>query len=244
MKHKLLHLFIALFIAAPLLNAQTRISNLPSAGSASDERKWGINVTGGLTAPLITDNPNNAPVKNFSGDISFEVAGEYYLPYKWAITGGYYNNTITYNFSEYGETARKESGISLGVKKYFLDGSIPIQPYLATAALFNFDKKNAIESLGTSNPNDVANFSSKLMNVRLGAGFDVYLISSLALTFDYRFYFSPGGETNITGTKNDASFTIKDKGMYHNIGIGLKVTLPFKVTSDDYSAIFDSVFGN
>jgi hypothetical protein len=239
-KYKILFLCFVLFAIGSKVSGQVALSNYPSAGSANDERKWAVNVMVGLTTPVITDNPQNVPVKNFGGDLSYEISGEYYLPYKWAVTGSFYRNEITYDLSEYGEGSRTETGFGLGAKKYFLSDLIPIQPYLSANVLFNLDDKNTLESLGVSN--NAASFETKAVNLRAGAGFDVYLLSSLALTFDYRFYFSPGGSTSLTGYKNGAPFTVEDKGMYHNIAFGVKATFPFKVTSDDLSSVFDSLF--
>lgn len=240
MKNRILFLFSVLFAIGLQGKAQTTLGNYPAAASVNDERKWAVHVMVGFTNPVISDNPQNLPVKNFGGDPSFEISGEYFLPYKWVLTGSFYRNEITYDLSEYGEAYRHETGIGLGAKKYFLSDLIPLQPYLMGGMLFNFDDKNSVESPGIDT--NSASFETKAVNLRAGAGFDVYLLSSLALTFDYRFYFSPGGSTQLTGFKNSAPFTVEDKGMYHSISLGLKATFPFRVSSDDISSIFDSLF--
>ena len=79
-------------------------------GNDVDGARWSLGFTGGvLVRPILSENPQRVSTGN--GGESFGFTGEYFLPKKWAVYGGYERTELDYGYS-----SRSMEGINLGVK--------------------------------------------------------------------------------------------------------------------------------
>ena len=71
-------------------------------------------------------------------------------------------------------------------------------------------------------------------------GLDCYLFSSLALEFQYGFPLAINGKTSVSTTYNGQpeTYNMRSNMHRHNIQIGLKLTFPFRFTSDDGNTLY------
>lgn len=78
-------------------------------------------------------------------------------------------------------------------------------------------------------------YRNPLLSFAPGVGADIYLLSSVALTIRYDFMMGIDSRTTIEDRIQDSpsSFYYHDKGMYHQLGLGVKVTFPFRFSEQD-----------
>ena len=71
-------------------------------------------------------------------------------------------------------------------------------------------------------------------------GLDCYIFSSLALEFQYGFPLAINGKTSVCTTYNGQpeTYNMRSNMHRHNIQIGLKLTFPFRFTSDDGNTLY------
>ena len=99
-------------------------------GNDVDGARWSLGFTGGvLVRPILSENPQRVSTGN--GGESFGFTGEYFLPKKWAVYGGYERTELDYGYS-----SRSMEGINLGVKRYFVPDRWFVQPYLGIKVTF------------------------------------------------------------------------------------------------------------
>ena len=211
----LLFVFCFQFYLAENLNAQ------------DVSRKWALNYNASpYIGPVLTSNPSYKTMGR--GFNAFTVMGEYYLSEKWTVEGGYYQAEIAY-----GGHSRHMEGIQLGTKKYFVNPNFFAQPYVSFSSQFNWGRR-------FENRNSVVNYNDfYIRNPRLsivpGVGADIYFFTSIAFVIKYNFNIGIGSKT-IIDTKPSSfehAYILKDRGMYHNLELGLKVTFPMRFTDKD-----------
>jgi len=199
---------------------------LPAAlkGQGRDvmDKRWALHYSVGvkpLIKPVLTRHPPQYSSGN-SGS-AFAVTGEYYMPDQWNMLAGYYRTNV-----QNGYGLRSMEGLRLGAKKYFLPAHIIFQPYVAGMAELNWSNHaerfifDASESY-TVNPR---------LSLIPGAGFELYLFSSVALTAEYDFNI---GISSHSSYHEGSSFLVQDKGLFHSASVGMKWTFPSTFTWDD-----------
>lgn len=195
-------------------------------------RKWALSYSGSVfNRPVLTSNLSDYSVGRGFGD--FSIMGEYYLPKKWSAEGGYFRTEV-----RYGGNSRTMEGVQLGLRRYFLNKDFPIQPYAAVATQFNWGRhieksyvlsNNYLNSQYTRNP--VVSFSPAV-------GAEFYLFSPVAFVVRYSFNMGIDSKTVIDVLQEDGfSYSLRDKGMYHNLELGIKITFPFRFSDNEQEAL-------
>ena len=192
------------------------------------DRKWALSYNvSPLVKPVLTNNPTGRSLGR--GFEAFTVMGEYYLPEKWTAEAGYFRAEIAY-----GGHSRTMEGIQLGGKKYFVDPDFFLQPYAAFATQFNWGRHYE----DFHNPDGYYN-SYLMKNPRLsivpGVGAEIYMFTPIAFVVRYNFNIGIGSKTIIdtNHTSYESAYLLKDRGMYHNLELGVKITFPMTFTDDD-----------
>jgi hypothetical protein len=219
---------------------------MASAISAREiERKWGLSYAGSVIAkPVLTSNPSKQSTGR--GSSAFSVLGEYYLPGKWSVEAGYYRAEVSY-----GSGDRTMEGLQSGVRKYFVDPEFFIQPYVTTAIQVNWSDHREVGA-GASEYRDIHSgvkryeyvWDSKNPRLSLapGVGAEFYLLSPVAFVVRYSFNIGLSSNTSVEVTPpSGQSYRMKDKGMYHNLELGIKITFPFRFTDEDSSSILNAI---
>ncbi len=210
----------------------------------SDESRWAINYTTNILAsPVPARHSASMPNKGDFG--GFSVMGEYSFAEKWTAELGYFLTEVHYN-----RQVRTMEGLQGGVKRYFLNERVFFQPYLAARGQVNWRRR--FEQVGERmNASYTAEhrYRNPLLSFAPGVGADIYLFSSVAFTIRYDFMMGIDSRTTIEGrTQDSPSFYYHDKGMYHQLGLGVKVTFPFRFSEQDGESLLylllDMLFWN
>lgn len=199
-------------------------------------RKWALSYTGSpWLKPVLTSNPENKSLGR--GFKAFSLSGEYYLPRKWSAEAGYFQTEVSY-----GDASRTMEGLQLGTKKYFVRSNFFIQPYVVASTQFNWGRhmersiheyENYYRSQYTKNP---------YVSFAPGVGAEIYLLSPIAFVARYNFNIGLGSKT-IMDVKPESgnAYLLKDRGMYHHLELGIKITFPFRFTGDEEDTLLKSV---
>ena len=210
----------------------------------SDESRWAIHYTTNiLTSPMPASHSASVPNNGDFG--GFSVMGEYDFAEKWAAELGYFLTEVNYN-----RQVRTMEGLQCGVKRYFLNERIFFQPYLSVRGQVNWRRR--FEQVGERmNDSYIVEhrYRNPLISFAPGVGADIYLFSSVALTIRYDFMMGIDSRTTIEGrTQDNPSFYYHDKGVYHQLGLGVKVTFPFHFSEQDGESLLylllDMLFWN
>ena len=219
-----------LFVGCVLL-----IASLIHVHAQDNERSWALSYNGSLMVrPVLTSGHLNG-----RGLGAFTLMGEYYLPKKWAAEAGYFRTEVYYDGH-----SRSMEGLQLGMKRYFVNPDFPVQPYVMAATQLNwgqhieqsdFLRGDYFHSQYTRNP---------YVSFAPGAGAEIYLFSSIAFVAKYSFHMGIDSKTVIDGRQgNEMPYSMIDRGMYHNLELGIKVTFPFRFSGEDGRALFDLFSG-
>ena len=201
-------------------------------GNDVDGARWSLGFTGGvLVRPILSENPQRVSTGN--GGESFGFTGEYFLPKKWAVYGGYERTELDYGYS-----SRSMEGISLGVKRYFVPDRWFVQPYLAAGWLFNWSDRREENTTGASSGEWSLTVKQTAVNPRAvfvpSVGLDFYLFSSVAFVVRYDLGIGLDSHTRIEAIDNrGAKYQLRDKGLYQRLNLGIKVTFPMRFTQQD-----------
>lgn len=203
-------------------------------------RKWAVTVSGIVTNPVAGKNPLNERVSTWSGS-GPEITGELYLPCKTSVRAGYFRESNLY-FS--GDVERNIGGILLGGRKYFVENSFWLQPYVGINTYFNWEERHQsgrVEfwSMGMDGQ-PVMRYtresvcSNPVFSIAPAAGLDLYIFSCVALTVQYDFRIGTGSSmyTRTSGSGFEP-WTVTGKGMRHAVMFGVKVAFPFRFTGED-----------
>ncbi len=220
-----------------------------------DNRKWALEYTGSVwMKPVLTSNPSELYGGWNGGSSSgFTLKGEIFLPNKWHVQAGYFRTEVGYDYGD-----RTMEGLQVGIKKYFLHPEFVLQPYLLAAGQVNWsDYTEYSQGRGETYTNGVLRSSytrlQQTTNPRIsflpGAGLDLYLLSSVAFVMEYSFNMGINSHTSIEVSPDGRGpYVARDKGMFHNLSLGVKLTFPFTVTSEDgqflLGMLWEALFGS
>jgi hypothetical protein len=191
------------------------------------KRTWALTYTGTpWLQPILTDNPSHHTTGR--GFRAFSLTADLLLPGKWRAEAGYFRTEVSY-----GDASRTMEGIQTGMKKYFLHPDFFIQPYLAASTQLNWGRH-----LEGRNEYDTHQRLKYTQNPRLSlapaVGTEIYLLSPLALVVRYNINIGFDSRTtlDIQSPPEDA-YRMKDRGMYHQLELGMRITFPFRFTDEE-----------
>lgn len=216
-----------------------------TVSAADDEtpRRWAL--IGGMSISCPTVGNHNAPDfynENFS---TFESPGatvmaEYYLPSDhFSVLGGYMSETLAWYD---GDVSAKMHNIALGARYYPLSRRCAIQPYAALMAYGNVgSRKNSgnydmvYGNQGGQGYKRDYTINAPFLSVAPTVGFDVYILSSVALEVQYGFPLAINGNADIRTTYSGhaGTYGLHSNMNRHNIQIALKLSFPFRTSGDE-----------
>lgn len=194
------------------------------------ERKWAFGYSGTpWLRPVLTSNPMNKSLGR--GFRAFSLAGEYYLSQKWSVEAGYFRTEIGYS-------RRTMEGLQAGVKKYFVRPDFFIQPYIAGAAQFNWGRH--IE--GANYDHDAYYVKNPRISFVPGIGTEIYLLSPIALVARYNFNIGINSSTTVdVKPESGEAYILKDKGLFHQLELGVKITFPFRFSDEEGEGLLNVI---
>lgn len=222
------------------------LSLLPSLLYAQNEtRRWAIE---GNIGPTFIKNKTQLK-DEFNVDNGFKsyLGVEYYIPEShFSARLGYQSETL--NLATQSVQADQQT-INISGRWYPAPEKWIIQPYLGLGANILIGNNNTNEAIENSQ-NDVktfkANINSPFIAFTPSAGFDIYILSSVALYANYSYNLGINGKYDLdySATNNMAMEHVSGSLNHHNLSFGLKITFPFHLTTEDGETIFTSIFGS
>lgn len=192
-----------------------------------EDTRWALNYNAGVfLSPVLTSNPQG--VNTGRGSSAFSVSGEYYLPKRWNVLAGYHRTELSY-----GNADRTMEGLLLGMKKYFVNPDLFVQPYVGAGMQVNWGDHKVYESFNSELFSRHQQTRNPRMSFQPSVGAELYIFSSVAFVMEYNFVMGVNSKTDLTITDNGYRYSMADNGMYHYLGLGVKITFPFRFTSND-----------
>lgn len=240
--------------AAANVTANATVTNAVAANATNDDdedvpRRWAVIAGMNLSCPTTADRDHNAAhderAASFANPLG-NIMLEYYLPNDhFSVVGGYNAESLQWFSGDVSATLRN---IVLGARYYPLSNGCAIQPYAALVTYTNVGTLNKKSYMGCNISNMAESYSYERhysisyprFSVAPAIGLDCYLFSSLALEFQYGFPLAVNGKTNVSTTYNGKpeTYDMRSNMHRHNIQIGLKLTFPFRFTSDDGNTLY------
>lgn len=237
-------------LTAANVNAAANVA----ANAANDDdddmpRRWAVITGMNLSCPTTANIDHNAAhderAASFANPLG-NIMLEYYLPNDhFSVVGGYNAETLQWFSGEVSATLRN---IVLGARYYPLSNGCAIQPYAALVTYTNVGTQNetgymeaSSSGMGTSYSHERHySISYPRFSVAPAIRLDCYIFSSLALEFQYGFPLAINGKTSVSTTYNGQpeTYDMRSNMHRHNIQIGLKLTFPFRFTSDDGNTLY------
>jgi hypothetical protein len=198
-------------------------------------RRWALNYTGSpWLHPVLTSNPSHRSTGR--GFRAFSVTGDRLLGGKWRLEAGYFRTEVSY-----GDDSRTMEGMQAGMKRYFTNPDFFIQPYLAMFARFNWGRR--LEGRNEYDAHQRLMYArNPYVSLVPAVGTDIYLLSPLALVVRYDLNIGLDAET-VAGVKSppEEAYLMKDRGLFHHLELGLRVTFPFRISDGEGVALRDVV---
>lgn len=240
--------------AAANVTANATVTNAVAANATNDDdddvpRRWAVIAGMNLSCPTTANIDHNAAhderAASFANPLG-NIMLEYYLPNDhFSAVGGYNAETLQWFSGDVSATLRN---IVLGARYYPLSNGCAIQPYAALVTYTNVGTLNKKSYMGCNISNMAESYSYERhysisyprFSVAPAIGLDCYLFLSLALEFQYGFPLAVNGKTNVSTTYNGKpeTYDMRSNMHRHNIQIGLKLTFPFRFTSDDGNTLY------
>ena len=240
--------------AAANVTANATVTNAVAANATNDDdddvpRRWAVIAGMNLSCPTTANIDHNAAhderAASFANPLG-NIMLEYYLPNDhFSVVGGYNAETLQWFSGDVSATLRN---IVLGARYYPLSNGCAIQPYAALVTYTNVGTLNKKSYMGCNISNMAESYSYERhysisyprFSVAPAIGLDCYLFSSLALEFQYGFPLAVNGKTSVSTTYNGQpeTYGMRSNMHRHNIQIGLKLTFPFRFTSDDGNTLY------
>lgn len=238
-------------VAANAAVTNAAVTNAVAANDDDDDmpRRCAVITGMNLSCPTTADRDHNAAhderAASFANPLG-NIMLEYYLPNDhFSVVGGY-NAEVLQWFS--GDVSATLRNIVLGARCYPLSNGCAIQPYAALVTYTNVGTQNETGYIEASSSGMGTSYSYERhysisyprFSVAPAIGLDCYLFSSLALEFQYGFPLALNGKTSVSTTYNGQpeTYGMRSNMHRHNIQIGLKLTFPFRFTSDDGNTLY------
>ena len=235
-----------------ILSAAIAATAIPSyADDGYDStRRWAVVAGMNISSPTVSNHDAPQGTSDKASSFSSPEASvmlEYWLANRhFSIIGGYNAETLEWYGSDVSATMRN---IALGARYYPLSTACAIQPYAALMTYTNVGTSKEKSRMGFTADNGVSyerdyTIDYPRLSVAPSIGFDCYILSSLALEFQYGFPLAIDGKTRINsiyGTEQTA-YPMRSDMHRHNFQIGLKATFPFHFTTKDGNSLFDLIY--
>lgn len=252
MRHSTL-LILALLLVSVRVSAQN---------DDDDVRRWAIDAqVGGNIVQSATSNNTDVP-KYRSGSTSnsgllTKLHVEYYLPKtSFSLKAGYEREQL--NFLK-GDGCNELNQLMLGGRWYPSPTHWKVAPYVGADILYAIDADRGPFEMSSYMSWSYSQMSKKtysyvaqgIVNVprfSLGpvVGADIYLFSSVALKVEYGCRLGLDAHYRVSYTEDGSNRSSEYHGQLHRhvFTIGLKVTFPFRWTSDDWCGLLQGVIDN
>jgi hypothetical protein len=186
--------------------------------------RWAVRYTADLfDTPFFTYNPRHIAPGRAHEACSFIV--EYRPKDKWGFHAGYFLTDLSYGLG-----GRHMEGLRAGARRYFLPSELILQPYASLSAELNWAQRRQYWTDGSTACHNVLN---PRLSFVPALGLELYIFTSIALFAEYNLGIGVASRTVMASLRNEPAYVLRDRGMYHAMSIGVKVTFPFTFTSDD-----------
>lgn len=219
-----------------------------SAANDDDDdtsRRWAVIAGMNISSPTTASHEQSQSYVEKAGAFGSPMGNlmlEYYLSNDhFSLVGGYNAETLEWFSSDVSATMRN---ISVGVRYYPLRSSCAIQPYASLMTYTNVGSRHEQHNMSctgeTHSYERNYDISYPRLSVAPTVGLDCYILSSLALEFQYGFPLAFDGKTRVISTYSGqpTAYQMHSNMHRHNIQIGVKATFPFCFTSDDGNSIY------
>lgn len=237
-------MMIKLITSAALL---TIFATVKAADGDEVGRRWAFDVRLNPVCATVSTQSSNAAIderKGWSGP-NFSAHAEYYLPFShFSLVGGYEDESLDFCG---GEVYTSLSQLMFGSRYYPLPRSWFVQPYVGASAFFNVagrDDSSVMTVSGSENYTRDYMISRPVLSVAPSVGVDLYIFSSLALSFEYGYRMAIDGRVDIKSTfpeRNNATTAVHSRLHRQAFSVGLKVTFPFSFTNEDFMGLINSL---
>lgn len=208
----------------------------------NEERKWAIDGNFGFT--FIKDKTS------VSGNIGQEAGRstylglEYYIPKThFSVRAGYQSESL--RLASQLVTADHQT-VNIGGRWYPAPEHWAIQPHADIGVNILLSDDNSTEGAEWGMGHKVtyqADINSPHVALTPSVGLDIYLLSSLAFYVDYSYNLGFNNRYDISYSVNDRTPDVVHGNLnHHNLRIGLKLTFPFRFSSDDWNGVLRSIF--
>lgn len=241
-------MFNKILLTSALLAAPIYMS---AANDDDDDtsRRWAVIAGMNLSCPTTASHEQSQSYVEKAGAFGSPMGNlmlEYYLSNDhFSLVGGYNAETQEWFSSDVSATMRN---ISVGVRYYPLRSSCAIQPYASLMTYTNVGSRHEQHNMSctgeTHSYERNYDISYPRLSVAPTVGLDCYILSSLALEFQYGFPLAFDGKTRVISTYSGqpTAYQMHSNMHRHNVQIGLKATFPFRFTSGDTNNIFDLIY--
>ncbi|MGM9714387.1 MAG: outer membrane beta-barrel protein [Prevotella sp.] len=211
------------------------------ANGQNEERRWAIDGNLGFT--FIKDKTGVSDNMGQEAGRSTYLGAEYFIPHThFSVRAGYQSETLRLGSQLI--TADQQT-INIGGRWYPAPERWAIQPHAGIGANILLSDDNSTEGAEWGMGHKVtyqADINSPRVALTPSVGLDIYLFSSLALYVDYTYNLGFNNAYDITYSVNDRTPTrVHGNLNHHNVQIGLKLTFPFRFTSDDMGSLLKSI---
>ena len=221
--------------------------NNDNGDKAEPRRRWAVRVGLGMTGFRLANDGSGHKQKTAFSSPEFSFGLEYYIPRsKFSITAGYDYELLEQNYGDNSySTIDDMYNLNIGGRYYPVAKKCFFQPYAGIETSWNLNpQKNEWDDKSyDGKQNSKWSYSLPVFSVAPKVGFDVYLLSCLALEIDYAYRLGAGGKIDIASQYdgNGKVYTSRTHINRHNFGFGLKATFPFRITSDDVNSLIGAI---
>lgn len=213
-----------------------------SVNAQNETRRWAIDVNIG---PAFINNKTG--IHDDLGVDNGTVTGlglEYYIPDSHFSTHVGYKSEMFNLFAQ--DIQADHTQLSFGGRWYPAPEKWMIQPRMGVNMdiLLSSDNTSSVtHTNGQYSYSYDASIKSPKVVFAPTVGFDLYIFSSVAITFDYSYNFGINSKYEVfEGSSNRSQLITKGNLNHHNLNFGIKVTFPFHFNSDDADHLWEYIF--
>ena len=231
------------FFASPALLLILLLASPSATVAQNEERKWAIELSLGPT--FIKDKTTLSGQSGTESGLAKYLGFEYFLFQQthFSLRAGLQAETL-YLGSQL--ITAEQTTINLGGRWYPAPERWIVQPHLGLGmnVLLSEDNSSEGAEIGMGHKTTFrADISSPRIALTPSVGLDIYLLSSLALYAEYSYNIGFNNKYDISYSVNDRTPDVVHGNLnHHNLQIGLKLTFPFRFTSDDMNGALRSIF--
>lgn len=210
----------------------------------NEERRWAID--GFIGPTFIKDKTDITDPFGQRNGLAKYFGAEYYIPNTHFSARLGYQSESLYLGKQLIQA--EQSTVNISGRYYPLPEHWFFQPHAGLGMNFlvsSDNSKEGYESLNGLTTSYTADIHSPRVAFTPTIGFDLYLLSSVALFVDYSYNLGINNKYSVSWAQNyTMPQTVTGNLNHHNLNIGLKVTFPFHFTSHDGSTMLQSIIGS